>query len=70
MCGLWVEGSIDKDSARAVWVVADKRDILFDTSLYNLTRVESAVLVHVGKHKNERWVLGRLQRPANAATSR
>jgi hypothetical protein len=65
-----LEGSIDKDSARAVWVVADKRDILFDTSLYNLTRRELAVLTHMGKDKNQRWTLVRLGPPAGAATSR
>jgi hypothetical protein len=65
-----LEGSIDKDSARAVWVVADKRDILFDTSLYNLTRRELAVLTHMGKDKNQRWTLVRLGPPAGAAASR
>ncbi len=56
-----IEGSIDKNVARSVWVVADKKDILFDTSLYNLTRREAAILVHLGKDKIERWVLVRLQ---------
>jgi hypothetical protein len=65
-----LEGSIDKNIARAVWFVADKRDILFDTSLYNLTRRELAVLTHIGKDKNQRWTLVRLQPSAGAATSR
>jgi hypothetical protein len=65
-----IEGSIDKNIGRSVWVVTDRKDIKFDTSLYNLTRHELAVLVHVGSDKNERWVLVRLQRPTTAAASR
>lgn len=56
-----IEGSIDKNMARSVWVVTDRAGILFDTSVYNLTRREAAILVHAGKDKKERWVLVRLQ---------
>ena len=64
-----IEGSIDKNIARSVWVVADKKDVIFDTSLYNLTRREAAILVHFGKDKNERWVLVRLQTTGNASAN-
>jgi hypothetical protein len=62
-----IEGSIDKQTARAAWVVADKKNIIFDTGLYNLTQSDSPVLVHIGKDKNEQWTLVRLKPPADRA---
>jgi hypothetical protein len=56
-----IEGSINKKTARAAWCVADKKDVVFDTGLYNLTQDESPVLVHFGKDKQEQWTLVRLK---------
>ena len=60
-----IEGSVDKDTQRAAWVVADKKNIIFDCALYNLTRAETPVLVHMGKDKNEQWTFVRLKQQPN-----
>ena len=60
-----VDGSVDKKTQRVAWVVEDKKNIIFDTGLYNLTKDETPVLVHMGKDKTEQWLLVRLkQKPA------
>jgi len=56
-----IQGAVDKQTARVAWVVADKKDVVFDTGLYNLTQDESPILVHFGKDKNEQWTLIRLK---------
>ncbi len=56
-----VEGAVDKLTQRITWVVEDRKDIIFDTGLYNLTKEETAVLVHFGKDKTEQWMLVRLK---------
>jgi hypothetical protein len=62
-----VEGSVDKKTQRVAWVVDDKKNIIFDTGLYNLTKDETPVLVHMGKDKTEQWLLVRLkQQPAGS----
>jgi hypothetical protein len=63
-----IEGSIDKKTARAAWIVADKKDVVFDTGLYNLTQSESPILVHFGKDKNEQWTLVRLKQKDDASS--
>jgi hypothetical protein len=63
----FIEGSINKKTARAAWCVADKKDIVFDTGLYNLTQNESPVLVHYGKTKQEQWTLVRLKQKDDSA---
>jgi hypothetical protein len=60
-----VDGSIDKKTQRAAWVVDDKKNIIFDTGLYNLTKDETPVLVHMGKDKTEQWLLVRLKQKPN-----
>ena len=63
-----VEGSVDKKTQRVAWVVEDKKNIIFDTGLYNLTKDETPVLVHMGKDKTEQWLLVRLkQKPDGSA---
>jgi hypothetical protein len=58
-----VDGSVDKKTQRVAWVVEDKKNIIFDTGLYNLTKDETPVLVHFGKDKTEQWLLVRLKQP-------
>jgi hypothetical protein len=60
-----IQGSVDKDTQRAAWVVADRKNIIFDSVLYNLTRAETPVLVHMGKDKNEQWTFVRLVRKSS-----
>jgi hypothetical protein len=62
-----VDGSVDKKTQRVAWVVEDKKNIIFDTGLYNLTKDETPVLVHMGKDKTEQWLLVRLkQKPTGS----
>lgn len=61
-----IEGSINKKTARAAWCVADKKNVVFDTGLYNLTQDESPVLVHFGKDKQEQWTLVRLKQQSGS----
>ena len=60
-----IEGSVDKKTQRVAWVVADKKNIIFDCGLYNLTQAETPVLVHMGKDKNEQWTFVRMKQPAD-----
>jgi hypothetical protein len=62
-----VDGSVDKKTQRVAWVVEDKKNIIFDTGLYNLTQDETPVLVHVGKDKTEQWLLVRLKQKPDGA---
>ncbi len=64
-----IEGSVDKDTERAVWVVSDRKNIIFDCVLYNLTQPETPMLVHVGKDKNEQWTFVRLKRERGGDTN-
>ncbi len=60
-----IEGSVDKKTQRVAWVVEDRKNIIFDTGLYNLTKDETPVLVHMGKDKTEQWLLVRLKQPSD-----
>jgi hypothetical protein len=62
----FIQGAVDKDTERAAWVVADRKKIVFDCLLSNLTKSETPVLAHMGEDKPERWVLIRLNQPAEA----
>jgi hypothetical protein len=58
-----VQGAIDQETERATWVVADRKNIVFDLLAINLTKNETPILVHVGKDKPQQWVLVRLIQP-------
>jgi hypothetical protein len=58
-----LEGAVDKTTQRICWVVADRKNIVFDTGLYNLTQDETTLLVHFGAEKTEQWTLVRLKKP-------
>lgn len=55
-----VYGSVDKASQRAAWSIGEKKDIVFETGLPNLTKEESTVLIHYGKDRTEQMMLVRL----------
>lgn len=61
-----IQGSVDKETERTAWVVADKKSIIFDCVLYNLTKSETPILVHMDKDKAEQWLLVRLKQKSNA----
>lgn len=66
----FIQGAIDKDTERAAWVVADRKNIVFDCLLSNLTKSETPVLAHMGEDNPERWVLIRLNQPTDATPTR
>jgi hypothetical protein len=60
---LEVYGSVDKKTQRAAWSIGDKKDIVFEAGLNNLTKDEASVLVHYGKEKTQQMMLVRLEEP-------
>jgi len=59
-----VVGSVDKKTQRVAWSIGDKKDIVFETGLPNLTKDESTLLVHYGKENTQQMILVRLEEPA------
>lgn len=67
-----IEGSVEKQTQRAVWSYTNDRNrrIVMETSIYNLTQPESTGLVHYGPNDMQVMEIVRLEQPdANAATS-
>jgi hypothetical protein len=66
-------GRVDEQSQRAAWTFADGEQdhIVFETSIYNLTRPESDMMVHFGPSANqtEVWQLVRLEQPDVSASA-
>jgi hypothetical protein len=62
-----IEGAVDKSTQRICWVVEDRKNIVFDTGLYNLTQDETTLLVHFGQDKTEQWTLVRLKQPKKSS---
>ncbi len=63
-----IDGAVDTKTQRIAWVVADRKNIVFDTGIYNLTKEETPILVHFGQDKTEQWTLVRLkQKPDSSA---
>ena len=58
-----VLGSLDKKSQRVAWSIGDKKDIVFETGLANLTQAESTVLIHYGKQSSQQLLLIRIEEP-------
>ena len=55
-----VEGSVDKSTQRAAWIIGDNKNNVMETGVYNLTKDEAPVLVHFGGDRTEQWLLVRL----------
>ncbi len=58
-----VYGSVDKKTQRVAWSIGEKKDIVFETGLPNLTKDESTVLIHYGKDSSQQMILVRLPEP-------
>lgn len=58
-----VYGSVDRQSQRIAWSIGDKKEIVFETGLNNLTNEETTLLVHYGKERTEQMMLVRLEEP-------
>lgn len=68
-------GRVDKQTQRATWRFTDTdkndKDTVFETSIYNLTRPSTNVMVHFGPKADdaEIWQLVRLEQPASESDS-
>jgi hypothetical protein len=58
-----VYGSLDPKSQRVAWSIGDKKNIVFETGLNNLTQEQTPLLVHYGKERTEQMQLVRLPEP-------
>jgi hypothetical protein len=54
---------VDKKTQRVAWSIGEKKDIVFETGLPNLTKDESTILIHYGKDRTEQMILVRLPEP-------
>jgi hypothetical protein len=54
-------GSVDRRTQRAAWSAGEKKNIVFETGLYNFTLEQATVLVHYGKDRTRQMVLVRLE---------
>jgi hypothetical protein len=59
-----VYGSIDPKTQRVAWSAGDKKTVVFETGLNNLTQDQTTVLVHFGNDQTEQMMLVRLNEPA------
>ena len=55
-----IQGSVDKKTQVAAFTIGDNRENVFETGIYNLTKPEAPLLVHLGSAKTEQWTLVRL----------
>jgi hypothetical protein len=63
-----VYGEVDRKSQRVVWSIGDKKDIVFEAGLNNLTQNETTVLIHSGKSVTQQMILVRIPAPPDAQT--
>lgn len=56
-----VEGAVDKKTQRAAWIIDDDKDTVYETGIYNLTKDETPILVHLPGDKTEQLLLIRLE---------
>ncbi|MFO0925679.1 MAG: hypothetical protein U0736_01405 [Gemmataceae bacterium] len=56
-----VYGSVDGKTQRAAWSIGDKKDVVFEAGIANLTRGETPVLVHYGKDNTQQFTLVRIE---------
>jgi len=59
-----VYGSVDAKTQRAAWSIGDKKDVVYEAGLSNLTQEATPCLVHFGKDKTQQLTLVRIEPPA------
>jgi hypothetical protein len=59
-----VYGSVDQKTQRAAWTVGERKEPVYEVGLANLTRAETAMLVHFGTDRTQQWTLIRIDQPA------
>ena len=58
-----VYGSVDPKTQRACWSIGEKKTVVFETGLNNLTQDQSTLLVHYGIERTDQMILVRLEEP-------
>jgi hypothetical protein len=58
-----VYGAVDRTTQRAAWSTGDKKTVVMEAGLANLTVAETTALVHYGNTRTRQMTLGRLQQP-------
>lgn len=61
-----IAGQVDKKTQQAAWRVGDNTDVIFITSLANLTQDVSTIAIRFGETRTSTWLLVRLPEPAAA----
>jgi hypothetical protein len=62
-----VFGSVDKKTQRAAWTVGERKAPVYEAGIANLTRDETAMLVHYSKENSQQFTLVRIQQPEGDA---
>jgi hypothetical protein len=65
-----VYGSVDKKSQRAAWSIGDKKEVVFEAGIANLTQDQTPILVHYGKDNTQQLTLVRLEQPKKKESAR
>jgi hypothetical protein len=60
-----VYGSVDKKTQRVAWSIGDKKTIVYEAGLQNLTQNETSLLIHYGTDRTQQMMLVRLGEPKN-----
>jgi hypothetical protein len=58
-----VYGSLDPRTQRVAWSAGEKKTVVFETGLNNLTQEQTTVLVHYGNERTVEMGLARLEEP-------
>ena len=58
-----ISGSVDKKSQRAAWTVGDRKNVVYEAGIANLTKPETTMLIHYGTDKTQQWTLVRIENP-------
>jgi hypothetical protein len=58
-----VYGSVDAATQRVAWSIGDKKDVVCEAGLNNLTQQQTTVLMHYGNQRTQQMVLVRLEEP-------
>jgi hypothetical protein len=64
-----IHGSVDKKSQCVAWTVGENKTDVFEAGLYNLTKAEAPVLVHLGADRTQQWLLVRLKEPSSKSAT-
>jgi hypothetical protein len=59
-----ISGSVDKQTQRAAWIVGDRKNVVYEAGIANLTKPETTMLIHYGTDRTQQWTLVRIENPS------